>query len=83
MQELIAGDLYPKETMEVEPVNDGARCRQSFSHGEKVQIVCRVGEFMAEHSTSVHKSISEVTSISHTQYFCWKKQLNLLQDAKN
>ena len=49
----------------------------------RFKIVCPVGEFMTEHSTSACKAISEVTSISHIQYFPWKKQLNLLQNAKN
>ena len=74
----------PDKTMEVEPINDKeVHCRQSFSHCEKVQIMCHVCKFMQEHSTSVCKAISEMTSISHTEYFCWKKQLNLLKDAKN
>ena len=70
IQKLIAGNLSSNKTVEVEPINDeGACCRRSFSHHEKVQIVCRWGEFMAEHSTSARKAISEVTSASHAQYW--------------
>ena len=83
MQELIAYDLSPNKTMELKPVNDeGVHCRWSSLHYEKVQMISHVGEFMTVHSTSARKAISEVTSMSHIQYFCCKKQLNLLQDVK-
>ena len=59
MKELVAGSPSPNE------INDeGAHCRQSTSHIEKVEVVCSFYEFMAKYSTSVHNDISEVTSIS-------------------
>ena len=74
MQELIAGVFSPNKTMEVKPTNDeGACCRRSFSHHENVQTVIHKDEFMSEHSTYACKAISGVTSISQTQFFCWKK----------